>query len=150
VGGIAEMVSHGVEGFLFAPFDTASALACMERVYCMQPALRAQMSSAARARYERQFTCLAMVRRYRQVLCEVAPPVILVDMDGTLVDWDRGFYKVWGDERGAVDRSKSYDMELCVEPSRFNEAYTLIREPGLFLGLPEMADAVQVRHDMIR
>jgi glycosyltransferase involved in cell wall biosynthesis len=147
VGGIGEMVTHGKEGFLFAPFDTAAALECMQRIYnmhCNEPALMAAMCTAAMQRYEQQFSLTGMVHRYRQLLYEIAPPTVLVDMDGTLVDWDSGFYKLWGEERGDINRTKSYDMELCVEEGRFNEAYRLIRQPGLFLGLPEMPGAVQV------
>ena len=31
-----------------------------------------------------------MVEKYRELLLQVAPPLILVDMDGCLVDWDQG------------------------------------------------------------
>ena len=30
------------------------------------------------------------VEKYRELLLQVAPPLILVDMDGVLVDWDQG------------------------------------------------------------
>merc|ERR1719201_1406352 len=32
-----------------------------------------------------------MVSNYRQLLFSVAPAVVLIDMDGVLADWDRGF-----------------------------------------------------------
>jgi hypothetical protein len=32
------------------------------------------------------------IENYRQLLFEVAPPIVLVDMDGVLVDWDSGTY----------------------------------------------------------
>ena len=36
-----------------------------------------------------------MVNSYRELLYIVAPPVILLDLDGVIVDWDEGFYEVW-------------------------------------------------------
>ena len=34
-----------------------------------------------------------MVEKYRELLLQVAPPLILVDMDGCLVDWDQGEHR---------------------------------------------------------
>ena len=42
--------------------------------------------------------------------------VVLVDMDGVLVDWDAGFRAAWAG-RTPIDRSASYAMEKCVPPA---------------------------------
>lgn len=48
-----------------------------------------------------------MINHYRNLLQQVAPPTILVDMDGVIVDWDKGFLKCWND-RSIVRREMSY------------------------------------------
>jgi glycosyltransferase involved in cell wall biosynthesis len=48
-GGLPELVSDGVEGFLFSPGDGAAMRAALERILS-QPELRQRMSTAARAK----------------------------------------------------------------------------------------------------
>ena len=48
--------------------------------------LRAEMGRAGRRRFETYFDIDIMVERYRRVFFEVAPPIILVSMEG-LVDF---------------------------------------------------------------
>jgi len=61
--------------------------------------------------------------------------------DGTVVDWDSGFRKVWAD-RSIIDRSKSYAMEECV-PEEYKEECKQVMEPGFFRHLPPFPNAIQ-------
>ena len=81
IAGIPEMVNHGIEGFLVEPGDTPSAISYMEQLYNDQK-LRTKMGKAGKKRFDTTFDVDIMVERYRQVLFAVAPPIILVDMDG--------------------------------------------------------------------
>ena len=81
IAGIPEMVNHGIEGFLVEPGDTPSAINCMTLLY-LDANLRTKMGKAGRHRFETCFDVDIMVERYRQVLFAVAPPIILVNMDG--------------------------------------------------------------------
>jgi len=62
VGGAAEMIEPGRNGFLFAPGDTPALVEHLARL--ADPALRRRMASAARATVELRFTERAMVERY--------------------------------------------------------------------------------------
>jgi hypothetical protein len=66
-----------------------------------------------------------MVEKYRELMLQIAPPIILLDMDGALVDWDSGFRAKWAD-RSTIDRTKSYYMQLCVDEAFYREAELLM------------------------
>jgi len=66
--------------------------------------------------------------------------MILIDMDGVLVDWDAGFKKVWGD-RPLGPRSH-YEMEECVRKEDAEEAKAMYTSKGFFLNLPPMRGAL--------
>lgn len=91
-------------------------------------------------RYQSQFRLQHMVDEYRRIALRLAKPVVLVDMDGCLVDWDRGFLHAWNG-RTPVDR-RHYEMERCVPAGRFQEAVALFESEGFFQGLPEMPGGV--------
>lgn len=55
VGGMVEVIEDGVSGLLAEVDDVASLLAALERLIS-DPALRARLGAAARARYERHFS----------------------------------------------------------------------------------------------
>ena len=70
VGGAAELIAHGEDGWLFPVGDTA---ALVERLASLaDPARRAAMGRAARDKVERQFSERAMVERYEAVLAAIA------------------------------------------------------------------------------
>ena len=48
--------------------------------------LRSRMAEAGRHRFSRQFDVNILVEQYRQLLLRVAPPTLLVDMDGVAFD----------------------------------------------------------------
>jgi 5'-nucleotidase len=102
--------------------------------------LRQRMGEAGLRRYERQFRLQHMVDQYKHIALRLAKPVVLVDMDGCLVDWDRGFLQAWNG-RTPVDRSH-YEMEKCVPADRYNQAVELFESEGFFRGLPEMPGGV--------
>jgi glycosyltransferase involved in cell wall biosynthesis len=69
VGGGAEIVDHGRNGFLFPPGDTAALADCLARL--ADPAARRRMGERARETVETRFTERAMVERYEQILLEL-------------------------------------------------------------------------------
>eukprot|EP00599_Poterioochromonas_sp_BG-1_P008745 CAMPEP_0173153570 /NCGR_PEP_ID=MMETSP1105-20130129/12939_1 /TAXON_ID=2985 /ORGANISM="Ochromonas sp., Strain BG-1" /LENGTH=635 /DNA_ID=CAMNT_0014069531 /DNA_START=1 /DNA_END=1908 /DNA_ORIENTATION=- len=146
IAGIKEMYHDGVEGFHFSPGDKKKALKAMKRVY-QDDKLRHQMGIQGRARFETTFDLSIMVESYRQIVLAVAPPVILIDMDGVLVDWDKGFLEEWKGKT-TVDRSQSYYMEKCVPESYQKEAELLFHQSGFFLNLPWMEGAQQAIQEM--
>lgn len=146
IAGIKEMFTNGVEGYHFAPGDEEHALHGMQQL-CDNPMLRKQMSIAARVRFEGFFDLDLMVESYRQLVLQVAPPVVLLDMDGALIDWDAKFLKVWA-ERAPLDRSKSYFMENCVPEDFRKEAMDIFLSSGFFEDLEPMEGALQAIHEM--
>jgi len=146
IAGIPEMLDDGVEGFICAEDDVDGWAARMKQLADDQ-GLRTRMGDAGVLRYQRQFTESGMMKEYRQVATELVSPVILVDMDGTLVDWDSGFMTAWGG-RCPVDRSASYNMEHCVPADRRKEAEALFTSEGFFLNLPPMEGGVEALQQM--
>lgn len=146
IAGIKEMYSDGVEGFLFAPGEEAKALDGMQMLY-EDEVLRATMGRAARRRFETCFDLDLMVESYRKLVLKAAPPVILLDMDGAMIDWDAGFLEKWG-VRSPVDRSKSYYMEHCVPEAFFQQAVDVYMEQGFFEALQPMEGALKAIREM--
>lgn len=147
IAGIGEMFTDGVEGFLFSPGDADKALSGLNALYgdCE---LRGRMAAAARQRFESCFDLDLMVESYQQLVMQVAPLTVLLDMDGTLVDWDAGFLEVWDASIAPVNRTNSYFMEQCVsiEHNRMAELVPLQR--GFFENLPPMRGALQAVREM--
>lgn len=146
IAGIKEMYTNGVEGFHFPPGDEASALDGM-RSLVDNPTLRKSMSLAARTKFETTFDLDLMVESYRQLVMKVAPPVILLDMDGALIDWDKKFIESWAN-RAPLDRTKSYFMENCVPDNFRQQAVDLFMQPGFFRDLEPMKDALRAIREM--
>ena len=160
IAGIKEMYINGIEGYHFNPNDEQSALYAMETIYS-NPILREQMSLSARKRFECYFDINHMIEEYRRLVLQVAPPVILVDMDGAMINWDQGFYRIWKekgyDKVSHIDRSKSYFMEKCIvsccsnamsHPIGEKEAEEIFLSKGFFEGLEAMEGAIQAIHEM--
>lgn len=146
IAGIKEMYVDGQEGYLLAPGDKEKAIYGMESLYS-DTNLRTQMSKASRERFETFFDVELMVGHYRTLINKVAPPVILIDMDGTLVDWDAGFIAAWN-KRSPLDRNLSYYMEDCVPVEYKHEAESLMNAEGFFLNLPPMEGALKAVQEM--
>jgi glycosyltransferase involved in cell wall biosynthesis len=70
VGGAAEMIRPGHEGFLFPPGDTGSLVDCLAAL--ADPAKRVAMGRNARRTVETRFAERAMVERYEGSLSELA------------------------------------------------------------------------------
>lgn len=70
VGGAAEMMVAGEEGFLFPVGDTPALVERLARL--ADPATRARMGRAASERVERSFTEDVMVERYERLLADLA------------------------------------------------------------------------------
>ena len=72
VGGAAEMIQTGHEGWLFPVGDTAT---LVDRLAALaDPVVRARMGENARATVAARFSERAMVERYEQLLVELATP----------------------------------------------------------------------------
>lgn len=132
-----------VLGFVCGEEDTPSCVAeWAQRMETLASSatLRQKMGQAGLQRYQNRFRLQHMVDQYKSVALRLAKPVVLVDMDGCLVDWDRGFLKAWNG-RTPVDR-RHYEMAECVPADRFQEAIDLFESEGFFRGLPEMSGGV--------
>lgn len=147
IAGIPEMVTDGQEGYLFSPYDDAAALECM-KILTRSVEIRDAMGQAGKRRFQTMFDIDIMVEKYRKLVLSVAPPTILVDMDGVLVDWDKGFLQSWNN-RCEVDRSKSYFMEQCVSAEYKQQAELLMLSEGFFENLPPMFGGIEAIHEMV-
>jgi len=144
IAGIPEMLTNGVHGFALPPDDPNPFVDALEQLGSSGSEgqrCRLQMGAAARKHAIETFTNATMVSQYRAAALTLAPPIVLVDMDGCLVDWDRGFAQAWGG-RSPIDRRLSYSMEECVPAAMKAEATALFHSEGFFLGLPPMAGGV--------
>jgi glycosyltransferase involved in cell wall biosynthesis len=72
VGGAAEMIHSGQDGWLFPVSDTATLVDRL--VWLADPVARTRMGENARATVMARFTERAMVERYEQLLSELATP----------------------------------------------------------------------------
>jgi len=70
VGGAAELIAHGEDGYLFPVGDTAALVERLARLTEAQ--WRDSMGRAARRKVERQFSERAMVERYESLLAGIA------------------------------------------------------------------------------
>ena len=68
------------------------------------PTLRKKMGKAGIKRAAQQHSSRAMVASYRALMRSMTPPKVLLDMDGVIVDWDKGFLERWAG-RSKVDRT---------------------------------------------
>lgn len=82
IGGIAELMTHGTEGYLLDPFDV-KAVDYMTELAC-NPVLRSTMGMNGKKSHEMIFDTAIMVKRYQQLFVRVAPPIVLIDMDGMI------------------------------------------------------------------
>ena len=130
VGGIKEMFRDKVEGFIFSPGETEEAVIAMNRVF-NEKDLHQKMSAAAFKRHQEMFKIDLMGKKYRNLIYQLVPPVILIDMDGVLVDWDGGFNMIWGN-RTPIHRKKSYYIENCMGVEYKQEAEMIFNSQGFF------------------
>jgi glycosyltransferase involved in cell wall biosynthesis len=70
VGGAAELIGHGHDGFLFPVGDTPALVEALARL--VDPVARARMGENARAAVQARFAERSMVERYEQLLIELA------------------------------------------------------------------------------
>jgi len=141
IAGIPEMLTHLEHGFVLDPDDEAGFVSAMQKL-ADNPLFRTKLGEAGRKRAKANFTLDAMVDNYAKVARELAPIVVLLDMDGTVVDWDSGFRKAWAN-RSTIDRTRSYAMEECVPEEFKDEAKKIMMAPGFFRHLPPFPNAVQ-------
>ena len=82
IAGIPEMLTHEKEGFLIDPGDHSSAVSSLEKLFS-SASLRETMGKAGKKHFDAHFDVRIMVERYREVMFQVAPPIVLVNMDGS-------------------------------------------------------------------
>jgi len=151
IAGIPEMLDNGVHGYALPPDDDAAF--CQALTDLGSPGVegqrrRLQMAAAAKKHAIKTFTNAGMVAQYRAIAHELAPPTVLLDMDGVIVDWDAGFREAWG-SRSSIDRTVSYYMEDCVPPAYRDEALAVLHEEGFFLNLPPMKGSIAAAKAMV-
>ena len=126
IAGIPEMLDGGgggpggggggdqQEGFVLPEGDEAAFVGAMRRV-ATEPGLRRALGEAGLARGRRQFGMSVMCAQYAAVCRRIAPPTVLIDMDGVVVDWDAGFAKCWREKAAAnTDPAKTYSLDRTV------------------------------------
>ncbi|CAD7973013.1 unnamed protein product [Amoebophrya sp. A25] len=168
IAGIPEMVTDGVEGFVLPHEDDEESVQkwadAMEKL-AEDEGLRMKMGRAGVKRFASSFRLDVMVQNYRRVALKLAKPVVLVDMDGVVVDWDRGFrHAFFGKgyiEDQEIDRSRHYEMERCIVGEIPQECIDagceswadvvkeIYCEEGFFRNLPPMKGAVQALKAML-
>ena len=79
IAGIPEMLTDGLEGFLFAPGDSKKAISGMKEIV-NDHELRRLMGLAGAVRFSSVFDLEIMVESYRDLMLKVAPPVLLLDI----------------------------------------------------------------------
>jgi 5'-nucleotidase len=141
IAGIPEMIKHQEHGFALDPDDDEGFVSAMQKL-ADAPLFRAKLGEAGKKHSKAHFTLDAMVDNYARVARELAPIVVLLDMDGTVVDWDTGFRQAWAD-RSTIDRTKSYAMEDCVPAEFKEEAKQVMMSPGFFRHLPPFPNALE-------
>jgi 5'-nucleotidase len=145
IAGIPEMLEHGKHGFVLDPDDDEAFVSAMAKL-ADDNDYRNQLAEAGRQHATKKFTLDAMVDNYAAVARELAPTVVLLDMDGVIVDWDAGFRRAWGSR--PLDRSQSYAMEDCVPVELKNDAVKTFMAPGFFRDLPPFKGAVAAVNQM--
>lgn len=80
-------------------------------------------------------------------------PIILVDMDGVLADFDRHFMTVWSaryPDRPALDQSRrtSFYIKDEFKPEYLQDIRDIFEEPGFYLSLPPIQGAVESMQNM--
>lgn len=166
IAGIPEMFEHGTHGYCYDPEDAKGFQQAMTELGEAGPKgqrHRLQMGAAAKKHATDTFTNSQMVSQYRAselllpcsfshmlavallwshkacliaVSLELSPPVVLLDMDGVVVDWDRGFATAWA---GRTDiKRNDYSMEKCVPLEYQDQARAVFHADGFFANLPPM------------
>jgi 5'-nucleotidase len=149
IGGISEMITPDT-GFLLEEGEETGVLEACQKL-ADSAELRRSMGVAAEIHAER-FTTAFMVREYEKEAMALSPTVVLLDMDGVLVDWDAGFRAEWqkfGHKDSDIDRTTSYFMEDCVAPELRGAALAVINQPHFFRDLPPMPGAVEAVREML-
>jgi glycosyltransferase involved in cell wall biosynthesis len=71
VGFCADVVQHGIEGFVLGPDPDHEIIGVLDRLHS-DPALAGQLGAAARARAELHFESVRLFEEYRQLIAETA------------------------------------------------------------------------------
>jgi len=149
IAGIPEMFTHAVHGFCYAPEERQGFIDALTELGATDAdgqRRRLQMGAAAKRHATDTFTNAHMVAQYRAIALELSPPVVLLDMDGVLVDWDRGFARAWGG-RSKIGRD-DYAMERCVPEALGEAAKAVFHAERFFAELPPMPGAVAAVKEM--
>jgi 5'-nucleotidase len=146
IAGIPDMLTDGVEGYVIN-LDKKDLWLKRMRQVADNSQLVTKLGLAAASRAKKQYAMEVMIANYRKTSFTLSPPTILIDMDGVLVDWDKGFLKEWGDRPMGL-RNK-YEMEQCVGEGYSEEAKSVFYQKGFFFNLPPMAGSLEALHAIV-
>lgn len=94
--GISEIIEDGVNG-LITPFDNEAALNEKMKLLVDNPDLVKTMGDNARVKFHSKFHVTCMIEAYCNLIFEVAPPVVLIDMDTTIWELNEDLIYSWKD-----------------------------------------------------
>lgn len=82
------------------------------------------------------------------------PPVVLVDMDGVVVDLEAAFWLRWADEQPDAPQRADVDPTVFHVLGRFEASYhaavaAILDEPGFYADLPTVPGAVEALTAML-
>jgi glycosyltransferase involved in cell wall biosynthesis len=80
IAGIPEMLSNGIEGYLFVPYDDNQAIEYMNKIF-QDEDLRYKLGQNGIKRFTNCFDLRIMVELYRNLILNVAPPIILLGLN---------------------------------------------------------------------
>eukprot|EP00437_Effrenium_voratum_P010759 CAMPEP_0181440172 /NCGR_PEP_ID=MMETSP1110-20121109/22830_1 /TAXON_ID=174948 /ORGANISM="Symbiodinium sp., Strain CCMP421" /LENGTH=802 /DNA_ID=CAMNT_0023563967 /DNA_START=84 /DNA_END=2492 /DNA_ORIENTATION=+ len=172
IDAIPEALDDGVEGFLVPPANPEAIRAAILKLY-HQPELRKQMGAHGRQRVLKQFSYSAMGKCYRDLLDKVdlqpeqtalsagdalKGRTVLVDMDNTLVDWDKEFIRRYstmsGKDPAVVEKLVRSRQKFEIEENfgKEDQAHVLdaVASPGLYEALEPLPGAVEALQAMVQ
>ena len=161
IDAIPEAVENNVEGFLVPPGDPVALKNSILKLFQDVP-LRKRFAEAGRKRVLRQFSYTKMNARYFDMFehqySTISPEEVhddrvkrvLVDLDNTVVNWDREFIKRFSmrnvmspDEvQKIVENRTSYEIEKNFEQSLQATVLDVVAEPGFYASLEPYEGAV--------
>uniref|UniRef100_A0A7S3UEC2 Glycosyl transferase family 1 domain-containing protein n=1 Tax=Picocystis salinarum TaxID=88271 RepID=A0A7S3UEC2_9CHLO len=173
IDGIPEALKHGREGFLIKPGDIDAFAGHLEEL--TDRSLRSQMGRCGRLRVREQFSFDRMLATYAKMVQEAvdqrsAPelqvhqgvgtnskPVILLDMDNTIVDWDSEFQARWRKRNGShanrypelVVNRQNFEIELNFAEKYRDDVLSVVAEPGFYKNLHPIPGAVEAVYEMV-
>ena len=162
IDAIPEAVADNVEGFLVPPGNPSALKKSILKLF-KDPALRKRFAEAGRKRVLRQFSYTKMNARYfdmfenqystasARVNDDGGIKRVLVDLDNTVVNWDREFIKRFSmrnvmspDEvQTIVENRTCYEIEKNFAENLQETVLDVVAEPGFYASLEPYEGAIE-------